>query len=144
MTEVDEWFSQPLEGVVHDVPTAMNQSVKELWVAALRSGIYKQGTGMPVMRSEDDRFDPFGVLCDLAVILEVTTWERIDGHWFVPPYSEGNHMPPNVVQWCGFEGMHPSQLVPEYYNGSRHPLYRLNDIFKLSFNEIADIIEAQY
>lgn len=41
----------------------MNQEIKKRWVAALRSGDYKQGTG--ALRNADNKFCCLGVLCDL-------------------------------------------------------------------------------
>ena len=43
----------------------MKPEIQAEWVAALRSGEYKQGTG--VLRSEANEFCCLGVLCDLAV-----------------------------------------------------------------------------
>lgn len=41
----------------------MNPKIKKLWVAALRSGKYKQGRA--VLRESHDHFCCLGVLCDL-------------------------------------------------------------------------------
>lgn len=43
----------------------INPEVKKLWVEALLSGNYKQGMG--IMRSKDNFFCIFGVLCDVFI-----------------------------------------------------------------------------
>jgi hypothetical protein len=42
----------------------MKQELKEKWIAALRSGKYKQGQGL--LRSANDRYCCLGVLCEVA------------------------------------------------------------------------------
>lgn len=43
--------------------TKMRPKVKKEWIAALRSGDYRQGRGQ--LRSEDNSFCCLGVLCNL-------------------------------------------------------------------------------
>lgn len=136
-----EWESITPTGVVHDVPTSMDPVVRALWVAALRSDQYPQGVGF---LRKDDLYCPLGVLTDLAVHLEVVKWERVDGTWFIPPHSGGNSITPPIYDWAGFTGMHLSEVLPLMYDGERHPIWRLNDWFKLPFTTIADLIEEQY
>ena len=120
----------------------MRPVVRDLWVKALRTGAYPQGRCQ--LRSPDDKFCPMGVLCDLAVMVGVTAWERLDGIWFIPPFEGGAAITPAIAEWAGFRGMHLSQPVPLTFGGVKHPIWRLNDKFKLSFDTIADLIEAQY
>lgn len=47
----------------------MNQEIKAKWVAALRSGQYKQGK--ECLRNEENHFCCLGVLCD---IIDNTKW----------------------------------------------------------------------
>lgn len=51
----------------------MNKELKTKWIAALRSGEYKQGTN--VLRDEDNRFCCLGVLCDLMIKEGKGEWE---------------------------------------------------------------------
>lgn len=153
---MSEWDSAPLAGVIFDVPSTMDEAVRDLWVAVLRSGVYTQGYDR--LRSLEDHFTPLGVLCDLAVRVGVTSWDKLDGEWVLPSMHlpmTGGLIPPAVIEWAGFKGMNPSQLVPlkldgvvhtlvALDSGVRHPIWRLSDIFCMSFTDIADIIEAQY
>ena len=120
----------------------MRPVVRDLWVKALRSGAYPQGRFQ--LRSPDDTFCPMGVLVDLASMVGVVTWEKLDGIWFVPPHDEGRSITPVVAEWAGFKGMHLSQPVPLTFGGVKHPIWRLNDQFKLSFDTLADLLEEQY
>lgn len=120
----------------------MRPVVRDIWVSALRTGAYAQGFDS-LLRSEDDKFCPLGVLCDLASLVGIVAWDKIDGRWFIPPLTTSGVSGP-VMDWAGFKGMHPSQLVPLTFGGVKHPIWRLNDTFKLSFDAIADLIEEQY
>ncbi len=116
----------------------MNPEVKALWVAALRSGEYIQGKHALQRYGE---FCCFGVLCDLAVKngveVEVThdqcAFVRYDGDTALPP--------PSVNKWAGVR----AQTLRVRTDGtpSRISLTYANDARALSFNQIADLIEAQ-
>jgi hypothetical protein len=146
MTLVDEWASAPLVGVVHGgTSPSMDPSVRNLLVAGLRSGMYRQGYDR--LRSADDTFTPLGVLCDIATRLKRAAWDRIDNEWFIAPLTvpaSGGVLPLSVREWAKIKGTHPSQELPLVWRGNQHPIWRLSDIFKLSFDEIASLIEAQY
>src|SRR5687768_8842051 len=107
MSSLAEWPA-PIGGIIHDKPTSMRAEARDLWVAALRSGAYPQGRFQ--LRSPDNEFCPLGVLADLATMVGVVTWEKLDGIWFLPPWERGNALPPLVQTWAGFKGMHGSQL----------------------------------
>lgn len=140
---MSEWLSPPIGGVVHaDTNPSMRTEVRDLWVAALRSGIYPQSHAGR-LRTEEG-FCPLGVLCDVAATVGVLAWENIDSSWFIGPWIDGTTVPPLIYDWAGFAGMHPSQLVPLEYGGVVHPVYRLNDRFKLDFDKIAELVETQY
>lgn len=135
--------------IIHEdaTPRINNQEVKELWVAALRSGQYSQGMyylKRGVTGTTEFRYCPLGVLCDLAVRLKITTWDHLrhDGKWMIG--GQLSSLPLPVWEWAGIEGMHPSQLVPLEWNGEKYPIWELNDRYKLSFDQIADLLEAQY
>lgn len=129
-------------GVIHDVPASMDTEIARYWVEALRSGRWTQGS--PFLRSVNDEFSAEGVLADLAEFHGVVSWENGTDGWFLPPYDTGTALPPSVREWAGCKGMHPSQMFPLEYEGERHPIWRLEDRFKLTFDQLADLIEAQY
>lgn len=112
----------------------MKKSVKARWVAALRSGEYKQGIGE--LRSADDRFCCLGVLCDL----HGDRW-RHDSH--DEPYSYDQHshfnLPPKtMVAAFGFDWGKVHVKIGKHVA----TLYDHNDAGR-TFAEIADAIEAQ-
>lgn len=113
----------------------MNPEIKARWVAALRSGEYKQGEGE--LRSKTERFCCLGVLCDLK---DDSAWERDDAEF---PYGYGSvaeyDLPPQEVgAWAGFDWYVTEVTI----SGKRMTLYDHNDAGR-TFAEIADAIEAQ-
>ena len=115
---------------------APNLAHINLWYEALKSGQYKQVTGE--MRTRDGSgFCALGV--GYAVYLKHVgmTWEggareeRIDRARFFA----------KIVSWFGL----PELDIPlAISNGSPTRVTTLNDLGKLTFNEIADLIWAQY
>ena len=97
----------------------MKNVTKEEWVAALRSGDYKQGHS--VLKFNDE-FCCLGVLCDLSGGEWNKTSTKIDS------FSESTSYPPYLIE-CA------SDL-------SFTTLASMNDNGK-SFNEIADKIEVE-
>jgi hypothetical protein len=105
---------------------------KDKWIAALRSGKYKQGSC--ALRSADDEYCCLGVACDvyqqevggLDVALNGTT------------YSYNNmsgYLPQAVQDWLGLLRYDGLPL------GDYDSLSTLNDVEELSFSEIADLLE---
>jgi hypothetical protein len=80
----------------------MNEEIKKQWVAALRSGAYKQGTGRlhDTYRGED-RFCCLGVLCDLAAREGVVN-VRSSGPDILYD-DEADVLPQSVMDWSGVE-----------------------------------------
>lgn len=121
----------------------MNQAIKELWLAALRSGKYKQG------RSQLRRGDSWcclGVLCDLATKQGIGEWDGVE--FIVKAGDEVlevvSQVPSCTVQmWAELDAPNPLIGEEEY---SR--LATLNDgsvsgrIRPHTFTQIADLIEA--
>lgn len=148
MTATDEWTSEPLVGIVHGGETpSMDAKVRNVFVAGLRSGRYHQGYDR--LRSQDGMFyTPLGVLCDIATLLKRCAWDRVDDEWFIPCALDvpqtGSALPQPVREWAKIKGTHPSQELPLVWRGNQHPIWRLSDIYKLSFDEIASLIEEQY
>lgn len=109
----------------------MKKDVKERWVAALRSGDYKQGRKR--LRTLEDSFCCLGVLCD---VVHPDVWvKREDDDCYA--IQEGNsphshfsgYIPINLADELGIDDSQQSVLV------------QMNDCKKKSFAEIADYIE---
>jgi hypothetical protein len=100
----------------------MLKKVKDKWVAALRSGDYKQGRNK--MRSFEDEFCCLGVLCD---IVDKSTWR---------PYNHGYYKHDGVASL-------PSDSIRKEVkitDTQVSELAELTDSGK-DFKEIADYIE---
>lgn len=111
----------------------MNPTVKALWVAALRSGQYKQG--MSQLRNERNEFCCLGVLCNLHAQAhpEIAKTQTDPERYLRNRY----YMPEAVVQWSGLY-THRSVEI----NNVRENLAYHNDR-GVPFAQIADAIEAQ-
>lgn len=134
----------------------MNPEIKAKWVAALRSGDYKQGTG--VLRSEWDEYCCLGVLCDIAekegvpmiVVEPAADGDVSDGivgayYYFDGDRDTGDYeiTPSFVAGWAGLPSVNPSVELTDPYDEDAvvlESLADLNDGGK-SFDEMADIIE---
>jgi hypothetical protein len=123
----------------------MNTEVRDLWMAALRSGRYRMGYRF--LRTLDDRFCVFGVLTDLAVTAGLGTWTLnppIDFFEYVPrggtlaKDSQSCLLGPDVHRWAGL----PRQVDGTGSNFGPMSLAVLNDHERLSLVELADYIEA--
>jgi len=118
------------------------------WAAALRSGEYKQGTGllhkiMLIFEPEGDTREEeqhccLGVACDIAVkhgVIEPPQFDGLAKAWCYADDLEATntHLPRKVAQFFG--------VAQSPVRKSDHaPLTDLNDI-GTSFDEIADAIE---
>ena len=98
----------------------MNPELKQKWLEALRSGKYKQGTGL--LRSKENYFCCLGVLCD---IIDNKKWEITNSGDYC--YEKSTVAPTS------------SSIIRE---GAIGHLMTLNDEAKSSFAEIADWIEG--
>jgi len=114
----------------------MNKEVAKLWVDALRSGEYKQGTGKLARRGE---FCCLGVLCELAIKNGIDLKVGKYGHWDdIITYNGADISLPDVVkEWAG---MNSTSGV--YGDQSGEHLSDQNDRGK-SFLQIADLIEEK-
>lgn len=126
----------------------MNAAVKTRWVAALRSGEYKQTTGalhrtVPLGSDAPAGFCCLGVLCDLAEKDGVvhsrpndTGTVGYDGAGESGFYQSAT-LPGAVVNWAGLGDDNP--LVR--FDDDAVSLSELNDELGAGFTEIADVIE---
>lgn len=131
----------------------MKKEVKDRWLAALRSGKYKQGK--KVLRTEEGTYCCLGVLCDLAAQDGVGQW--VGGslhHWeFVDEskddgadYSETD-LTKGVREWAGlpanlFLHLPDEEVQEEWMREGVNPAV-LNDE-GMPFEKIASLIEEQW
>ena len=100
------------------------EKIKTSWVQALRSGEYKQGKFFLFTQTtvDGEKFCCLGVLCLIAGADKESL--RLNCH----PHSVG---------------MFDSETFDVFYKGKYVTLPELNDGYKLTFNQIADIVEEQ-
>lgn len=137
----------------------MLKAIKEIWVAALRSGKYRQSKSNLKYKkvNQEPGHCCLGVLCDLY------KQETGNGEWIERPMetSEGqvvnyifratdetgfheaiDYPPPPVLKWAELNEKNPVvQIQNQLFKQS---LADLNDSGKYDFNQIADMIEAQH
>lgn len=136
----------------------MKTEVLNLWANALASGDYQQGQYW--LHQKPDKFDAFGVLCDLFRKNFGGEWKEVpdcEGMKLLLPkeITESMTMPPEVVlKWLGvkkrtrrreFVNLEGRQLPTEEEEPEAefcHQVWRWNDFDKLSFAEIADKING--
>lgn len=100
----------------------MDASIKKIWIAALRSGKYRQMQGtLKGVECYDEQDEPTGeAFCCLGVLREISGIQQIDtGAQYLDPVLSGLS---EVIQ---------------------SDLARLNDVKRADFNEIADYIEKE-
>lgn len=143
----------------------MKKEIADLWVAALRSGKYKQG--QKALRPTNDTFCCLGVLCDIAP-KEVGTWSNkaldegfnyigdIDNDEFDEDYRigegneervslvEGGECPQAVQQWAGLNDSVGTPRGTKAVDKTLHSLATLNDDHGYTFDQIADLIERDW
>lgn len=123
----------------------MNDNVKK-WVAALRSGEYKQGVRRLHTTNSEDKFCCLGVACDLyqkevgGLIVEVMGVQE-DRQRPVAYDNNIGSLPPRVQNWLGIKGSYGDPYSGVIVN--EDSLSGLNDK-GMSFDEIADVIEQEY
>jgi hypothetical protein len=124
----------------------MKKAVMKKWVAALRSGKYKRGSGWLRKRlNGQDRFCCLGVLCDIS---KKVTW--VDNNFQNNTYlasaerytdEDAQILPYAVKEWAGM-----GSDSGWWDDGSPNVrgLDVINDSGKYSFAKIADIIEKNW
>lgn len=115
----------------------MNKEIAKIWCDALRSGEYKQGTGV-LHDLDHNTFCCLGVLCDLAVKAGIGVTPK-PAFGFNTYDNAFNMLPDSVKKWAGmFNG--GGRLKSDGCTND-NALFRLNDEKKFSFVKIADFIE---
>lgn len=124
----------------------LKPEVKTLWIEALRSGKYQQGIG--ALQNEEGKFCCLGVLCDLHM-KNVSTKEKWEpdttGSRFKNKtyYRARSYLPPQVNDWALDKDPEEIGTIRLVFDNSFRGLDSLNDYYKLSFQEISDLIEKQ-
>lgn len=117
----------------------MNPAVKAKWLEALRSGAYKQASG--VLRTSADSYCCLGVLSQLASDEGIIPQPSIFNgtyRWTSEAGNSGNmYLIPEVMEWAGLESA-SGELRTEDYSMN---LSRMNDSGEHDFESIADMIE---
>jgi hypothetical protein len=123
----------------------MNPTVKAQWVAALRAGAHPQGfLKLATRRTEDGVLClcAMGVLAELAVragALAPGQLAPYDQHRSLITYGEcTTTLPYPAVTWAGLSDPHVFVQV----DGQPFLVSTLNDLRRLSFAELADLVEA--
>lgn len=121
----------------------MKKAVMKKWVAALRSGKYKRGSGWLRKRlNGQDRFCCLGVLCDIS---KKAKWVDGGGEHYFASAQASDHgdehdktLPLTIREWSGLMWDDGGFIGDD---GRCKSLAKINDSGKYSFAKIADIIE---
>lgn len=124
--------------------TKMNPEVKEKWLAALRSGDYRQGTLRLRWKSTAATPDTF---CCLGVLTDLYHKETGKGEWQVGSandgyiFKDGEQMDVSgpTPRACYWAGINPDDTNNASVIGR---LMGMNDHDRKNFNQIADWIEG--
>ena len=111
-------------------------TVKERWLAALRSGDYKQGKDS--LKTEANTFCCLGVLCDVVKDDLGAYWSEVEpGAW------RKSFMVDGVYYNTEYPPYEVNELIPTLTMGQRSTLIRMNDTAGSvnTFAVIADYIE---
>lgn len=136
----------------------MNLELIREWVEALRSGKYEQGR--LALRSIDNKYCPLGVLCDIAKDRLSLEWMLLNGKFrydigknemtsssiILPLNVRDLLLGTNMGGHCGLP-IDVTKLSSELGIPSdikTLTVMDLNDEYKLSHTQIADILEQQY
>ena len=116
----------------------MNKEIKAKWVAALRSGDYKQTKGQ--LRNVNNQFCCLGVLCNLhAQAHPEIAAKQTDANWYM---DEEAILPDEVMAWSEVNTRNGLFAGGTGLNGLG-TLASLNDA-GTSFADIAKIIEKHF
>ncbi len=114
----------------------LKPEVKAAWVEALRSGKYKQGQKF-LFDNDTQSYCCLGVNCLILGQQMVTTHNKIDSPMGLPK-------PHDAMTWWEVTPLREDIDSPRVkYKGRWKRLTELNDEVGLTFEQIADLIEAQ-
>ena len=138
--------------------SSINKELVKQWVEALRSSKYKQGR--QALRNRKDEFCCLGVLCDISKNTLNLDWELdsndiCESEIYIME-KNGGVLPDSVWEYLGKEIGYKANIstknskIPKSVTESfllplkDISLVTLNDHYKLSFEQIADIIEEEF
>jgi hypothetical protein len=113
----------------------VKRQVRDKWVAALRSGAYRQGRGL--LRSSTDEYCCLGVLCELAVADGIIDSPKVQARggsaYLYGQQREIGFLPNEVIEWAGLTNGNPiiGSLSATNWNDNRNA----------PFLEIARLVE---
>lgn len=122
----------------------MTEEQLNTWIAALRSGEYKQGSGM--LRSTNDEYCCLGVCIDA---LGLAKWERADDtpRCYRAKFSDGM-MSRSSITGSTQTRMGLDYHVPVYIDEHHRPwidyLIKMNDEYGSTFDQIADVLDTEF
>lgn len=125
----------------------MNPEVKEKWLAWLRDPANTQTIGC---LKDDKGYCCLGGLTDIYIKEQELSWVLNQGEdddddttYGLPEMGHGELecgvLPSFVMNWAGLDSQNPSVM----FEGYKESISNLNDDYKQTFAEIADIIEEQ-
>lgn len=118
---------------------AQQKKNRQKWIDALRSGKYKQGRGT---LKDGDSFCCLGVLCDVyAKTRRYNGWDS-HGTFFDKSFANNSDVDliTPVMDWVGMTNSGGTYYTKK---GKGNSLMGLNDESKLSFKQIANVIEKE-
>lgn len=136
----------------------INKNLVKSWVKALRSGKYQQGR--KALRNKDNKFCCLGVLCDISKKNLGIDWEpeeESDSFEIYIMERNGGVLPDKVWEYLGKDTIDykvqistanlkiPKSVIDSFlFPLTNIHLVTLNDHYKLSFDQIADILEEEF
>lgn len=125
---------------------AINKKRLRLWLDALRSGDYQQGSGS--LRPSQDAYCCLGVLCDVYQRETGNGEFDVDRQGFFAAGEFDEACPPRaVLDWIGCDDLDGDFLVTPDECDKKKNVVALNDghfCEKRSFAEIADLLENEH
>ena len=123
----------------------MNKENVKLWVAALRSGKYKQGENYLHITNEEgeDQYCCLGVACAVAVENGVDLEMSVNLNTHEYDHC-GATLPLTVMHWLGTVNPNPKTEDDSINGFGKASLTHLNDAKRYDFNKIADVIERDF
>lgn len=119
----------------------MKQHVKKLWVEALRSGKYPQGTGY---LNRNGKCCGMGVLAEVAVECGVATRDRMGAtavfyRMLDEEFGDPMQLTTGIAEWAGLRSAIPILATDSF----RAPITMFNDEYGYSHAQLANLIEVQ-
>lgn len=123
----------------------LNKGVIRQWIAALRSGEFKQTQGRLGEVAEDgsNAYCCLGVLCELAMAEGLVRHQEKNFEW---AYDGETMLPPTAVaHFIGDpEYTYEVSIHDDEFDSDRIELSSLNDDHAWTFEQIADVLEDNY